>query len=76
MENATSVDFAIMNVAAAVPGPHMTRAAVPRNSATSFLEVVTSAIDLPTAPDDAVDLTSFGSRFWRNSVRLFRTTFR
>jgi hypothetical protein len=38
IENATPVDLAIMNVAAAVPGPHTTRAAVPMNSAATFRE--------------------------------------
>src|SRR4029450_10706980 len=54
IENATPVDLAIMKVAAAVPGPHTTNAAVPTNSAASFLEDVTSAInparDATTAP--------------------------
>src|SRR6266536_1640037 len=44
IENATSVDLAIMKVAAAVPGPQTTRAAVPTNSAANRLEKVTSAI--------------------------------
>src|SRR5947207_6331218 len=81
MENATPVDLAIMKVAAAVPGPQMTSAAVPMNSAASFLERVTSAIDPPTTPGNrgAVDRTSFG-REWgnmgRDDVRLYRTMFR
>src|SRR5437763_5310703 len=44
IENGTPVDLAIMNVAAAVPGPQITRAAVPTNSAAKRLEKVTSAI--------------------------------
>src|SRR2546421_5537247 len=58
MENATPVDLAIMNVAAAVPGPQITRAAVPMNSAASFLDVVTSAIGPPAAPQRAGPRTS------------------
>src|SRR5439155_23320668 len=50
IENATPVDFAIIKVAAAVPGPQMIRAAVPTNSAASLREKVTSAIDPPTTP--------------------------
>src|SRR5215471_16103982 len=44
IENGTFVDLAIMNVAAAVPGPQITRAAVPTNSAATLREKVTSAI--------------------------------
>src|SRR5438034_4052854 len=50
IENATPVDLATTKVAAAVPGPQMTSAAVPMNSAASFLGRVTSAIDPPTTP--------------------------
>src|SRR5207248_2644079 len=50
IENCTPVVLAIMNVAAAVPGPHSTSAAVPMNSATSLRESVTSAMAAPTAP--------------------------
>src|SRR6266566_4228502 len=50
MENATLVDLAIMKVAAAVPGPQITRAAVPTNSAANLREALTSAIEPPTAP--------------------------
>ena len=60
IENATPLDLAITPVAAAVPGPHTTKAAVPTNSATSLRETVTSAIDPPTTPDTGLaDLTSF-----------------
>jgi hypothetical protein len=41
-------------VAAAVPGPQTTRAAVPMNSAASLRETA-SAIDLPDARIGAVD---------------------
>src|SRR2546421_361152 len=44
IENCTPVVLAIMKVAAAVPGPQITRAAVPRNSAARRLEKVTSAM--------------------------------
>src|SRR5437762_14024857 len=67
IEKATPVDLAMTPVAAAVPGPQMTSAAVPRNSATSFLGRVTSDMDPP-----------FG-RGWGicgDVVRLYRTMFR
>src|SRR5256885_6346293 len=61
IENATPVDLAIMNVAAAVPGPQITRAPVPTNSAANFLDRVTSAIRSAhnTRGTGAVSLTSF-----------------
>src|SRR5436190_24313233 len=70
IENATPVDLAITPVAAAVPGPQMTSAAVPMNSAASFLEVVTSAIGpLATSRRAGVaDLTSF-RRGWDKERR-------
>src|SRR6059058_4130344 len=70
IENATPVDLAIMKVAAAVPGPPMTRAAVPMNSAAYLREAVTSAIAPPTAPvSGAVDLTSFRRERQGNILR-------
>src|SRR4029453_3591584 len=50
IENATPLDLAMTPVAAAVPGPQITRAAVPMNSAASFREDVTSAMYPPTTP--------------------------
>src|SRR2546421_7427028 len=47
MENWTPVDLAIMKVAAAVPGPQITSAAVPMNSAASFWAKVTSDMRPP-----------------------------
>ena len=63
IENATPLDLAIMPVAAAVPGPQITKAAVPMNSAVSFRDVVTSAIASSTTPrwPGIVDFTPFGT---------------
>src|SRR2546430_5286949 len=44
IENGTPVDFAITPVAAAVPGPHTTSAAVPTNSAATLRTTGTSAM--------------------------------
>src|SRR2546430_13301403 len=80
IENATPLDLAITPVAAAVPDPKITRAAVPTNSAANFREKATSAIDPPTTPrhTGAVSLTSFkgGTKCGRGVVRLYRTMFR
>src|SRR5689334_24265776 len=79
IENATLVDLATMKVAAAVPGPQRTRAAVPMNSAASFLEVVTSAIDPPatsrktgprTSPPSGEDGGSGETVFGRTEQRF------
>src|SRR5213593_3813084 len=61
IENATPLVLAITTVAAAVPGPQTTRAAVPRNSAATFREKDASAlepIDRPRHPDGVAGLNS------------------
>src|SRR2546421_2139856 len=52
IENGTPVDLPTMKVAAAVPGPQKTRAAVPRNSTASLRESRTSAIGTPQQERD------------------------
>src|SRR5947207_7518465 len=50
IENATPLERAITPVAAAVPGPHTTNAAVPTNSAAIFRENDASALDAIDRP--------------------------
>src|SRR5438874_5363170 len=53
IENATPAERAITPVAAAVPGPHTTNAAVPTNSAATFRENDASALDAIGRPHPA-----------------------
>src|SRR4051794_347775 len=50
IENATPLALAITPVAAAVPGPQITRAPVPRNSAATFRENDASALEAISRP--------------------------
>src|SRR6266516_5421665 len=51
IENGTPVDVAITPVAAAVPGPQITSAAVPMNSAATLREKDTSALEAIVRPN-------------------------
>src|SRR5437867_9873535 len=65
IENATPLVLAITTVAAAVPGPQTTRAAVPRNSAATFRGRDASAlepIDRPRHPGGVAGLNSSDKR--------------
>src|SRR2546430_17267550 len=50
IENAIPADLAIMKVAVADPGPQITRAAGPRNSAATFREYDASALEAIARP--------------------------
>src|SRR5439155_19203009 len=60
IEKATPVDLAMTPVAAAVPGPQTTRAAVPRNSAATFRESDASALDAICRPARSRDAATAG----------------
>src|SRR5438309_12115188 len=79
IENGTPVDLAITPVAAAVPGPQTTSAAVPTNSAAILRTTGTSAMASPHAwltrtCGRHLPLTSVETG--RDAVRIYRTSFR
>src|SRR2546423_12557929 len=81
IENGTPVDLAMTPVAAAVPGPQTTNAAVPTNSAATLREKDASALDAIVCPDSRPRPGGCGSQLLTRTVRrdivlLDRTMFR
>src|SRR5438034_10578236 len=82
IENATPDDLAMTPVAAAVPGPQTTRAAVPMNSAATFRERDASALDAICRPATSRHAETAGPQLLkrgpacRYAVRLSETRFR
>src|SRR5687767_12178266 len=69
MENPTPDDVATITVAAAVPGPHSTSAAVPTNSAATFRDSDASALEVMDRPAAGGRRAAGGASWIRTSVR-------